>query len=114
MTVRDRKTDNVSRYNASDRYRFGNKGQFPPCRRTLTPPVRENATGMEKVRQNANGEEIPRLFAALEKCSPGQAKALAKHLEAAGIFEWRDLSRAALYRFRDATIGNVAASSAKT
>lgn len=113
MTVRDRNAD-ILECNASGRYRHGNKGQSLPRRGILTPPVGGNATGTEKVRQNANGEEIPSLFAALEKCSPKQSKALVKHLEAVGIFEWRDLSRAALYEFRDATLENVAASSSKT
>lgn len=75
-----------------------------------------SATGREASPRgfSARGRRAPALLGAVKKGAPDQAAALARHLSAAGINGWGDLTRAALYEFRDEVLGSVAASSAKT
>lgn len=56
----------------------------------------------------------PGMKKALEASGGSQAAALAKHLDAAGIEGWRDLTKAGLYAFRDRLLETVAPSTAKT
>ena len=54
------------------------------------------------------------LSAAISRHAGKQAPALLKHLDAAGITDWQDLTKSHLFDFRDALIDEVATSSART
>ena len=54
------------------------------------------------------------LFDAIRETAGAQAPALLKHLRAAGIADWGDLTKSKLYEFRDTLAASVCASSAKT
>lgn len=54
------------------------------------------------------------LIAAVKQSAGAQAPALIKHLEAAGIGKWQDLTKARLFEFRDGVLESVAPTSART
>ena len=54
------------------------------------------------------------LITAVRQSAGVQAPAIIKHLEAAGISKWQDLTKARLFEFRDGVLESVAPTSART
>lgn len=90
--------------------RLGTAGRTERGERLNDLNGRDGRTG-----RAATGRAVcPGLRQAVEAGARGQAAALLKHLDAAGIKGWRDLTKAGLYAFRDRLLETVAPSSAKT
>lgn len=54
------------------------------------------------------------LYTTVQEKAGGAAPSLLKHLDAAGLSNWKDLSREGLYDFRDEVLASVAQSTART